>query len=1082
MRTRNESIAQKSGLSKNAEDLLKVVQVDQPAHAASESQVMDKLHAFFVALEYLNICEFSYKAGPLQYLADLEEWRHENRGLALLLSADTLIRKKVYRLNSDHKQTYQTFSDALLEVLKNHKQLWNDARSSAELDKFKQAGHSSSLPTTPPRGYQLKRGAQKPLLEIELEPGQAIRWALEVVHPFSVPAEVDPGLAAAIDRLAADLPATVATRLEALRFWESEAHRLLPVSLARIAAQPDPDLRRLLRGGPDDEPALLGQVCHVALYEAMLQAVGSCDISLVEELLNGFAIVGTIGRSCRWPPYDKPQKVLPVEHALARAWAIRKKIITRVAAVPVSENLVKIWEATLEDCREGSCRGPWMSEHEISVFLGCQDWIPTQRFEVVQKNKVRGCDSATTNLINQVTEISEKLQLPSTDSNVAALRKLRSEFPSKKLGGWVLDERKAYRQVAIRPDQRKFSVICLKNPETDQPAFFVMVGHSFGLVSAVYNYNRRSAAINEILVKLFNLIAFSFYDDKYGFEPVDSVESARLAAECVHTWLGARYDQKKLQLSTTPTVLGVTYNLDEMQLEIKPDRRLDLLSEIQAILDADLLDPGTAGKLKGKLMFGASQLWGKIGRAFLRVISERQYMRIPLKSSFGLDPALREALVQWKDLVDAGPPRTIDQQVSKKADVIIFTDGFTPDPRDKSQSRLPDRVGAVMFDRRLLRPKQFSEVIPKSVSEKWLQRTTQIIPIEMMAPVLALSSFADRLVNSDVILLIDSEAVEAALIKGYSSKSDVCLIISVFWKLALKLRPRAICSFLQEAPTQQDVMWAADRVLRPTLSLAVHSVNGKGQSEALNLELPWASAFPWLRGALPKFLLGCVAPDIGIFSFLVQYFPIQVMPPEDISPARRGMKPSLGRLPSRAESFADLDNLSWLNVLFSWLWPNLNRALVQFVNHENVTFSRFTLGSKSPELGPVQVTRGKERVDIVLDMKYFSDVGSRESALFCISFQPIMPQFPIVGGAQVFFPRVPELDMEFTGLAALGHFPGIEQTIRDSVKEALRGHLVLPRIKAIVLSPEVDPLQAMVRRPLGVLHVRVSCEPETLQE
>lgn len=161
-----------------------------------------------------------------------------------------------------------------------------------------------------------------------------------------------------------------------------------------------------------------------------------------------------------------------------------------------------------------------------------------------------------------------------------------------------------------------------------------------------------------------------------------------------------------------------------------------------------------------------------------------------MKSSFGLDPALREALVQWKDLVDAGPPRTIDQQVSKKADVIIFTDGFTPDPRDKSQSRLPDRVGAVMFDRRLLRPKQFSEVIPKSVSEKWLQRTTQIIPIEMMAPVLALSSFADRLVNSDVILLIDSEAVEAALIKGYSSKSDVCLIISVFWKLALKLRCR----------------------------------------------------------------------------------------------------------------------------------------------------------------------------------------------------------------------------------------------------------------------------------------------------
>ena len=59
---------------------------------------------------------------------------------------DSLIRKKVYRLNSDHRKTYSM----LLEVLTNHKQLWNDARSSAELDKFRQAGQNSA-PTTPPR-------------------------------------------------------------------------------------------------------------------------------------------------------------------------------------------------------------------------------------------------------------------------------------------------------------------------------------------------------------------------------------------------------------------------------------------------------------------------------------------------------------------------------------------------------------------------------------------------------------------------------------------------------------------------------------------------------------------------------------------------------------------------------------------------------------------------------------------------------------------------------------------------------------------------------------------------------------------
>ena len=133
LRTRSEQIAQKSGLSKNAEDLLKVVAVDQPSSAASESQVMDKLHAFLIALEYLNICDFSHAAGPLRYLSELEEWRHDNHGLALLLSVDSLIRKKVYRLNSDHRKQFPTYSSALLEVLNNHKQLWNDARSSAEL-------------------------------------------------------------------------------------------------------------------------------------------------------------------------------------------------------------------------------------------------------------------------------------------------------------------------------------------------------------------------------------------------------------------------------------------------------------------------------------------------------------------------------------------------------------------------------------------------------------------------------------------------------------------------------------------------------------------------------------------------------------------------------------------------------------------------------------------------------------------------------------------------------------------------------------------------------------------------------------
>ena len=39
-----------------------------------------------------------------------------------------------------------------------------------------------------------------------------------------------------------------------------------------------------------------------------------------------------------------------------------------------------------------------------------------------------------------------------------------------------------------------------------------------------------------------------------------------------------------------------------------------------------------------------------------------------------------------------------------------------------------------------------------------------------------------------MLLLVDAEAVEGALIKGYSSRSDVCELVGVFWDLVLECK------------------------------------------------------------------------------------------------------------------------------------------------------------------------------------------------------------------------------------------------------------------------------------------------------
>ena len=53
-------------------------------------------------------------------------------------------------------------------------------------------------------GYQLKRGAMKPLLDIETEPGEAIAWALQIPHPFSQGVLLDADVLEAIERVSAD--------------------------------------------------------------------------------------------------------------------------------------------------------------------------------------------------------------------------------------------------------------------------------------------------------------------------------------------------------------------------------------------------------------------------------------------------------------------------------------------------------------------------------------------------------------------------------------------------------------------------------------------------------------------------------------------------------------------------------------------------------------------------------------------------------------------------------------------------------------------------------------------------------------
>ena len=133
-------------------------------------------------------------------------------------------------------------------------------------------------------------------------------------------------------------------------------------------------------------------------------------------------------------------------------------------------------------------------------------------------------------------------------------------------------------------------------------------------------------------------------------------------------------------------------------------------------------------------------------------------------------------------LIESGPPRQLKRPAPSKADVVVFTDGFFPDPRRSDVG--PARVGAVFFDRRRRFPAPFSEIVTKDVLNTWITRATQIFIVELVATVLALETFRHYMQDAAVLLLFDADAVEGALAKGYSARSDTSLLVGTFWELA----------------------------------------------------------------------------------------------------------------------------------------------------------------------------------------------------------------------------------------------------------------------------------------------------------
>ena len=385
---------------------------------------------------------------------------------------------------------------------------------------------------------------------------------------------------------------------------------------------------------------------------------------------------------------------------------------------------------------------------------------------------MRGCDdaSATGGETNLAASMSECLQVPSTDKNAAIVKQLQEMAGGRRLAAWLADEAKAYRQVPVRPEDRHFSVVAVFDVDTSRVAYFVLVGHAFGLVSAVYNYNWRALAVSLFFLRVCFLLVSNYYDDRYAF----TLEE--LVVEESHA---------KCRVGTVIDILGITYNFISSSLLVKAERRMAILAELRTILRTDQLEPAAAAKIKGKLQFIASHYAERHGRTFLRAFSERQHSRGGCRA---LGAGLRLAILGWIRTLETGgkPRRLVGDFDNQPPDVVLFTDGSFPDPRLREDPAAPvPRVGWVSFERGAgaggERVVFSSYCIPEATLAEWLPRRTQIHMMELFGVVLAITQRREALRGKRVLIMIDSESAEGAMVKGTSSLEDVSDLTALAW-------------------------------------------------------------------------------------------------------------------------------------------------------------------------------------------------------------------------------------------------------------------------------------------------------------
>ena len=538
---------------------------------------------------------------------------------------------------------------------------------------------------------------------------------------------------------------------------------------------------------------------HLPLIHVLAKEAGSEDKFFCLDYSSGLPCAGRAAHSFVLPlKVTKPN--LTVEELLLGAPAHNAKLLASMRSSGDIELDKASLDKTQQEIDAGLMLGPW----EVSAL---PDWLAvvSRRFPIWEQHgsqkqkKCRNIDEMSESLLNSTVEDFETYIPHGIEHVLALVRCLRQMFPvHTELLGYTADFKAAYRQIAVSPDQFRLQGIAWWDWSQNKVMVGALTALAFGSRRSPANWGRLVTLLMTIAWHHLALLVLDYVDDINSVEPAFCAESGRQAWLELMDILGLQLDPKKCSPAAAGhfEALGVRWVLNDPNgvVEVTAARVASLEADIQAVLDGNLLYPGHAARLRGKLGFAVVAAFGRFGRAQLSGLKRRQYAS-GLKD-FSLTPALKAQLQWWLVRLSSLPPRSIPRSPDMQF-LVAYSDG-------EGSGRVA--VSLTFLDRQT----HFcGTLVPPALLQRWDSKQN-IHRIEAVGPAILFLTWPAHLQGQLLLFFIDNQSALGSMIGGWSNESVLNDITALTWALAADLQ---CFVFFEYVPSLSNIIDKASRAL-----------------------------------------------------------------------------------------------------------------------------------------------------------------------------------------------------------------------------------------------------------------------------